>query len=245
MQSRRSRSKGQLQSSAEESLGSSLRYTGQSSLHKQARTRGSRKPKQLSHVSESEEEGSVYASSRSASSSEENSEDEDGSGSQSSSDETSVDEEYEQFIKQYGHVDFLHLGFLPRVRARQHFRCDSEAEMRQQALIESKIAKNNKLINRQNPKQSSFRMESILEEDDEENSMTVNSGRPSQLSQRLKYRPSANTVKANRFDFRFNNRYRIDNVFVDPKGERFRSASTAQTRIVSRVPMQLLKQNFN
>lgn len=90
--------------------------------------------------------------------------------------------------------------------------------MHQQAIIESKIQKTNQIIARSSGQvkmqQSSFRMESIMEEDDESHSEKQS------IKQNKLGRPKEIEVRADRFDFRFNNRYRIDNVVIDSKGER-------------------------
>lgn len=73
-----------------------------------------------------------------------------------------------------------------------------------------------------------------IEEADEEDERpsTCYSHRDSRI--RKKQKNETLTVNANRFDFRINNKYRIQNIKVDESGDRIKALSHLHGRVVAR-----------
>lgn len=82
----------------------------------------------------------------------------------------------------------------------------------------------------------------IDEEDDESYSASVGAfkNHDSKEKKKNKQRASVEKVQAERFDFRLNNKYYIINIKIDESGERIKSSSNLQGRVVSRSPLQYL-----
>ena len=67
----------------------------------------------------------------------------------SSESDESMDEEYQQFVEKYGHLDFQHLNFLPKIRTKQEL-----LEQQSRVLIENRIARTNEIIAKSSGQQS-------------------------------------------------------------------------------------------
>lgn len=114
--------------------------------------------------------------------------------------------------------------------------------MQSQALIDTKIARTADKLTKsaRGGDRSSSRpvLHSTLgriEEADEEDERpsTCHSQRDTR-EMKDKERDETLSVRANRFDFRINNRYRIANIKVDEKGERVKALTCLHGRVVSR-----------
>ena len=127
--------------------------------------------------------------------------------------ETSIHEEqYLQFLKQYGHMDFSLLRFLPEVNVSDEIR-----EIKKQGSRYSRGAR---------PRAGELSV--INEEQNEE--QTIQSG-VNNLQRTAEF--ELETVKVNRFDFNFNNMYEVQNITFDPTCVRFQSNSNMQARVIA------------
>ena len=140
-------------------------------------------------------------------------------------------------------MDFYNLKFLPVIKSRQEL-----LNQRSQNLYDQKIMSKNRVMakvtgqnNRDRHKEYDVHLGSIVEQDEPSQtsqSPTHKTAMKKNMKKVLKKLNNSIKTKAERFDFRINNQYKISNIEIDPKGERIFAKTNGQVRVVSKDPIR-------
>ena len=160
---------------------------------------------------------------------------EESSSADEDDEEINMDEEYKAFVEQYGNLDFHLLNFMPKIKT------TSELLDTRKKLQDQVINKSNQIVTKNCERMARFQANSelgqIKEELEEEQYGSETDNTRERRSSKKSRKSKRTSIYPQLFDFRFNNKYYILNIKIDPKGERIQAISNLQGRVVSEMPL--------
>ena len=136
-----------------------------------------------------------------------------------------VEQEYLEFLKQYGHIDFSLIDFLPEIKS-----IDELKQIRRRKGLEDNSARKYHDLTKKSDNRGSHELTVINEECED----YTETGKSNNLDDEEARQVQGEVIKANRFDFCLNDQYYVSNIKIDPNGERIETKSDLQGRVVAK-----------